>query len=360
MKLTINSKDLLKALQTVGGLIKPQNTMPILDNVLFDLKPGKLLLTTDNLEVRSTIEIDVDFEGECKSCVPFSFFVNILKGFPNGPVDIIFNDKLITLKSLTGKYDISINPEDVNIFPSIKKEESDNKIIVSALEFVEAVKRAYQFSDKSNADSLSSVLIWIQEGFTRVVGCTKHVFYESKIDLKGIESKLLLSLSTAQYLIGSIQQEDDIEVSYSGNHIYFKLDKREISAVLYDGKYPNYDVMFDKIVTDKSYKVDKDVLMPALKRILNVTDKNCYSVLFDLDEKTLNLNFNHSALNIKAEESLEIDYSGDKFSIILNAINVNGILNSVDGDITMEFSSSEKPCLLKAENTRCLFTPMTK
>jgi len=358
MKLTINSKDILKALQTVGGLIKPQNTMPILDFIFFDLQPGKLFLTADNLEVRSTVELTVDFEQTHQVCIPFAMFTNILKGFPNAPVDLIFNEKNVQIKSATGEYKIPINPADVGGFPVSQKSEADNAVVFNSVELVEAVKKSYQFSDKSNADSLSTVLLWIEETGTRVVGCTKHIFYENSLEVTGPESKLLLSLSTAQYLTSSVVIEEDMEVRYGGNHIYFKLEGREISALLYDGKYPNYEVMFNKIVTDKSYLAAKEDLLPALKRIINITDKNSYAILFNFTDESLDLTFKHVALSLDAKESLKADYKGEPLSIGLNAYNVNSVLSSVDGLITMEFSKENLPCLLKADGVRCLLTPM--
>ena len=60
MKLVVNNKEILKAVQTIGALVKGNHTLPILDNILIELKNKSLTFTADNLEVRSKVEIKMD------------------------------------------------------------------------------------------------------------------------------------------------------------------------------------------------------------------------------------------------------------------------------------------------------------
>ena len=43
MKFIVNSTALLKELQKLNGVISSNNTLPILDNFLFDVKKGKVI-----------------------------------------------------------------------------------------------------------------------------------------------------------------------------------------------------------------------------------------------------------------------------------------------------------------------------
>jgi len=45
MKFIVSSTYLLKQLQVLGGVINNSNTLPILDNFLFDLKQNKLTVS---------------------------------------------------------------------------------------------------------------------------------------------------------------------------------------------------------------------------------------------------------------------------------------------------------------------------
>ena len=52
MKITINTKELLTATQSVVGVVEKKQTMPILGHILFEMKKNKVFLTATDLEVQ--------------------------------------------------------------------------------------------------------------------------------------------------------------------------------------------------------------------------------------------------------------------------------------------------------------------
>ena len=60
MKFIVSSTYLLKQLQILGGVINNSNTLPILDNFLFDLKKDKLTVSASDLETTMSSIIKVD------------------------------------------------------------------------------------------------------------------------------------------------------------------------------------------------------------------------------------------------------------------------------------------------------------
>ena len=60
MKFIVSSGQLLRALQTVSGVIQSNNTLPILDHFLVHLDPGKLTITASDLETTMTTHLSVD------------------------------------------------------------------------------------------------------------------------------------------------------------------------------------------------------------------------------------------------------------------------------------------------------------
>ena len=50
MKFIVSSTYLLKQLQILGGVINSSNTLPILDNFLFELEDGELTVSASDLE----------------------------------------------------------------------------------------------------------------------------------------------------------------------------------------------------------------------------------------------------------------------------------------------------------------------
>ena len=54
MKFIVSSSQLLKQLQVLGGVINSNNTLPILDNFLFEISENQLKVSASDLE--TTIE----------------------------------------------------------------------------------------------------------------------------------------------------------------------------------------------------------------------------------------------------------------------------------------------------------------
>ena len=65
MKFIVSSTALLSHLQAISRVINSKNTMPILDNFLFNLRGNKLTMTASDQETTMTTEIDViEADGE--------------------------------------------------------------------------------------------------------------------------------------------------------------------------------------------------------------------------------------------------------------------------------------------------------
>ena len=63
MKFIVSSTYLLKQLQVLGGVISNSNTLPILDNFLFDLDGTKLTVSASDLETTMSSVLEVDSQG---------------------------------------------------------------------------------------------------------------------------------------------------------------------------------------------------------------------------------------------------------------------------------------------------------
>ena len=59
MKFLVSSSDLLKNLQGIGGVLNSSNTLPILDNFLFEIKGKALTISASDLETTMTSVIEV-------------------------------------------------------------------------------------------------------------------------------------------------------------------------------------------------------------------------------------------------------------------------------------------------------------
>lgn len=355
-KITINAKDILKAVQTVGACVKQKNTMPILDNLLFKISDNKLTIVADNLEIRSQVEIDVDFEGKIASCIPYKLLTDILKGLANAPVDLVFNEKELSIITTTGVYNIPV--VNASEFPTPIELKDFQSIKLNALDFVEALRKAILFSERESITNFHNILIGINEDDVKIASTDGSVIYEYSLDAKGDNYDILLSREIVKYLIQTVSTDEEIEINYTDTHLLLTLEGRIIHAIQSQGKFPKYSPIFNSLNPDKVLNIDKDVISSAIKRLFNIIDKDNYTLIFKLKNNSLELSFDNKNLKHNAKETLQCEYQGEDITIAFNAFYLMNMVSILDEDIRMEFLRNDKPCLFFAENTKALVAPI--
>ena len=129
MRFIVSSSYLFKKLQTIGGVINSNNTMPILDNFLFELSKNKLVVSASDLEttIKGVIEVESDSEGSI--AVPYKFLVDTLKMLPEQAITFIVNDNK-TAQIRTNNAEYSFAYYDAAEFPSIVDIPDPNKVSI--------------------------------------------------------------------------------------------------------------------------------------------------------------------------------------------------------------------------------------
>ena len=107
MKFIISSSELLRNLQILGSILNTNNTLPILDNFLFDIKESDLTITSSDLETSLTSKILIESTINVKIAVPAKLLIDILKSLPDQPLTFSMNDNILEINSNNGKYALS-------------------------------------------------------------------------------------------------------------------------------------------------------------------------------------------------------------------------------------------------------------
>ena len=105
MKFIVSSSQLLKQLQILGGVINSNNTLPILDNFLFELSNNELRISASDLETTMSTSLEVEADETGAIAVPARLLLDILKTFAEQPLTFKVEDNhTIEISSDSGKY----------------------------------------------------------------------------------------------------------------------------------------------------------------------------------------------------------------------------------------------------------------
>src|SRR5690606_22117136 len=140
MKFIVASSHLQKHLQSISGVISNQNTMPILDNFLFELDHQHLKITGSDLETTLSTTLTVDSEDVESICVPAKMLLDTLKTFPDQPLTFMDKgDRQLEIVSEQGNYELSYL--DANDFPATPTVDEATKTMISSDILIEAINK---------------------------------------------------------------------------------------------------------------------------------------------------------------------------------------------------------------------------
>ncbi|MBQ5539621.1 MAG: DNA polymerase III subunit beta, partial [Bacteroidales bacterium] len=109
MKFVVSSTELLSRLQSISRVISSKNTLPILDNFLFDLSGNTLTIMASDLEssMRTRISLD-NVDGSGKVAIEAKRLTDILKEFPEQPLIFEINQETLGVDIISdnGKFSI--------------------------------------------------------------------------------------------------------------------------------------------------------------------------------------------------------------------------------------------------------------
>ena len=111
MKFIVSSNQLLKQLQALGGVINNSNTLPILDNFLFELQTDRLTLTASDLETSMSSSITVESDSSGTIALPARLLLDTLKTFPEQPLTfMVLENNTVEISAKQWKICISLCP----------------------------------------------------------------------------------------------------------------------------------------------------------------------------------------------------------------------------------------------------------
>ena len=111
MKFIVSSSYLLKQLQVLGNVINSSNTLPILDNFLFELDNNQLTVSASDLETTMSASLAIDSTSKGSVAVPAKLLLEILKTFPEQPLTFtVEENSTIEISSNSGKYALAYAP----------------------------------------------------------------------------------------------------------------------------------------------------------------------------------------------------------------------------------------------------------
>ena len=143
MKFIVSSSELLSSLSSINKVISSKNTLPILDNILFNLENNILTLTASDMETTLSVTLPINtVEREGATAVPAKLLIDTLKEFPDQPLTIVIDTETLMAEITwaTGIFRIPCSAADE--YPQMQSlKETRNELNVGSDQLMEGISK---------------------------------------------------------------------------------------------------------------------------------------------------------------------------------------------------------------------------
>lgn len=350
MKFIVSSSNLLKNVNLISGVINTSNTLPILDNFLFELDGNQLKITGSDLETTITTNVEVESSENIKIAVPSKILSDTLKTFPDQPLTFIQKeDNLMEIISEQGNYQIALEAADD--YPEAPEVQDPSKSTMQAGILSEAIAKTLFATGN---DELRPVMtgVFFQAGkdnFKFVATDAHRLVKYTRKDLKSDESTEYIMPKKPLNLLKNILagSNEDVQIEYNQTNTRFSFQNIVLTCRLIDGKYPNYNAVIPK-ENPNVLTINRNLFLTSLKRVAIFSNKTTNQVRLKLSGSALTINAEDLDFSSKAEERLPCDYNGSDLQIGFNSKFLIEVLNNLQSDdITLEMSEPSRAGIIK-------------
>lgn len=349
MKFIVSSSYLLKQLQVLGSVINSNNSLPILDNFLFELKKNELLVSSSDLETTMSASLTIDSDSEGSVAVPAKLLLEILKTFPEQPLTFtVEENSTIEISSQSGKYALAYVSGDE--FPKPVTLEEPSKTVVPAEVLSTAVtKTIFAAGNDDLRPVMSGVFFQFSpEGLIFVATDAHKLVKYARNDVHASEiADFIMPRKPLTILKGILATSNsDVLIEYNNSNAMFSFDNYLLMCRLIDGKYPNYDAVIPKENPNKLI-IDRTLLLNSVKRVAIFSNKTTHQIRLKVAGTELNISAEDIDYSNKAEERLTCEYQGDDLQIGFNSRFLTEMLANLQSDMIMlEMSTPNKAGIL--------------
>jgi len=350
MKFIVSSSQLFKQLQVLGGVINSNNTLPILDNFLFELSDNSLKISASDLETTMSASLDVETDENGSIAVPAKLLLDTLKTFPEQPLTFVVEDNnTIEISSESGKYALAFANGDE--FPKAVSLDAPSTLNLTGGVLATAInKTIFAAGNDDLRPVMSGVFFQFSpEGLIFVATDAHKLVKYERSDISANESAEFIMPKKPLTILKNIlanADEDTVKVEYNEANAKFTFNNMVLVCRLIDGKYPNYEAVIPKENPNK-LTLDRNAFLNSVRRVSIFSSKTTHQIRLKIAGTELNISAEDLDDSNKANERLMCSYEGNDMEIGFNSRFLVEMLSNLNSEnIMLEMSLPNRAGIL--------------
>lgn len=374
MKISIIQENVKKGISIVSHAAGKNPNLPILSNVLFDVKGGEIKLVATNLEIGIVNKVRGKIDKDGSITVDAKMISDYISLLPNQKVSIEVLDNDLRIES--ENYKTKIIGQAADDFPLIPEVNRESGYSANVTEFKRALSNVVFATSSSEVRLELTGVLFCFKGDELVMAATDSFrLSEVRVKISGgekkevkeegeedsddgvkfiVPSKTLQELSRVLSIVSESDLEDgeenEIKFYVADNQILFSFANTELVSRLIEGQFPDYTQIIPKLCKTQVSILKAD-LVRAIKAsaIFSKNGVNDINLDFPAGKNKVVVSASSGAQGENVVE-VEADSKGDDNGVVVNYKYLLDGLNAMDSDrIDIEVVDNNTPCIVKGK-----------
>lgn len=353
MKVKVETKVFKEKLSKFSSLIKSNGLLPILDNIILEVKNGSgLRLIGSNLESEVATSVLAEVEGDGSFCIPYRELIKGLGGLKDDFITISFKESKALVEYTTGRFSIGVlNGED---FPRKPEHELKDFFKIGVDTLLEISNNLITYTSSDGLRPTLNGVLFKKEGKTNIMVSTDaHLLgineVESMEETEDFEN--IIVNRSALSLLGSVfKNEEEVRFRASDNFGEFKTKDTTLSFTLTEGVYPKYEAVIPtREMATTTLTINPTMFVDVLNRSSFFSNQTSKTVKLVIKNNTVRIETEDVDKSSDFKEEVVSKVEGDDLEIGFSFDNLIKFLKptlSLD-EVKIEFSTASKPAICR-------------
>lgn len=360
MQFSCNQDTFAKYLNVVSRVVSSKPGLPILNNVLFETKQGKLMMTVTDLEISLQCWIGAEVKADGKITIPAKQLSEFVNSIPSEKVDVELDKQTLKVSTLNNSAQFNTIPADD--YPSVAAIKDHEPLLLLTMEDVMTMVNRVAFAAASDdiKPVMTGIKLEVKDNTVAFVGTDGYRLSRQIVNLPtpATDSVELLIPAKAFQELAFIVSEFSSENSNNTvglyliedrNQVVFRYNDIDLTSRLIDGQYPSYQQVIPTGYQTKAI-IDRSEFQNALK-VTNIIARSVVGnkIIVDQNPKENVITLSASQAEVGSNESsFAAEVEGEAITMAFSARLVSDMLSHIGGDeIQFESSSSTSAGIFK-------------
>ena len=355
-----SQENLLAGVQIVQNIVSSKSPLPILSNILLEVKGTKLRLNTTDLDIGISCEIPVDIIEEGAITIPAKRFGDIVRELPSGDITIsVKKNNQVDIEGRQCRFKLGGLPRDE--FPKFPEFKDKEAIQIEQSTLKEMLRlTSFAVSHEESRYVLNGILIEISDNVIRIVATDGRRLAKVEKKLPAAIKKevtVIIPIKAVQEISRNLRDEGTLSLIVGANQVLFDINDVLIATRIIEGEFPNYNQVIPKPAKNRITMNTQDVLS-SIRRANLLSTPDFQAVKFEIFTNKLVISKSTPDVG-ESREVIPVEYDGEEIMVGFNPqLLIDFLKNINDEQVHMEILGTDKPAVMRLQDYLYLVLPM--